>query len=82
MHESSTHKPAVRQRTERGFQVQSNHADGTIEVRADVGVTADQMSVALALYVPAGAKLESVTKGTTTVVILFRLGEGSGFIPM
>lgn len=49
-----------RYRPQQGFRIWAGQIDGEVEVYADTGVTAEQLTNALALYVRGGARLVEV----------------------
>ncbi|CUU60446.1 hypothetical protein Ga0074812_14022 [Parafrankia irregularis] len=49
-----------RYRPEQGCRIWAGHIDGEVEVYADTGVTAEQLTNALALYVRGSARLVEV----------------------
>jgi len=60
MDEGSAKLREPRYRPQEGFRVWAGQVDGAVDVYADTGVTVEQLTNALALYVQGGARLVEV----------------------
>jgi hypothetical protein len=68
-------EPDLRHLPRRGFRVWVSNLDGEAELRADVGVSAEQLSSALSRYLPVGVRLAGVEPATDdqgAVLLRFR----------